>query len=226
MAPEERRDRPASYRYGAVLALVFALLVLQIAAPSANWSRAIALGLQGMALMVVVATSRERATVRRDRTAMLGAGVLAVVVGVAFGAVPSVIVYGLGAVMGAIVPIALIGGLIKLVRTKGVTVQVVAGALVIYLVVGLIFAWTIGAVAHSGGGPYFAQGTDGSQSERVYYSFTVLTTTGFGDLTAATQGGRAIAVVEMLLGQLYLVTVIGILVGDMASRRRGPGPGL
>jgi hypothetical protein len=226
MTPEESRDRPASFRYGAVLALVFALLVLQIAAPSTNWSRAIELGLQGMALMVVVATSRERETVRRDRTALLGAAVLAVVVGVAFGAVPTVIVYGLGAVMGAIVPIALVGGLIKLVRTKGVTVQVVAGALVIYLLVGLIFAWTIGAVAHSGSGPYFVQGTDGSQSERVYYSFTVLTTTGFGDLTAATQGGRAIAVVEMLLGQLYLVTVIGILVGDMASRRRGPGPGL
>ena len=83
--------------------------------------------------------------------------------------------FGLGAVMGAIVPIALVGGLIKLIRTKGVTVQVVAGALVIYLIVGLVFAWTIGVIAHAGGGPYFAQGTDGSQSERVYFSFTVLT---------------------------------------------------
>ncbi len=54
----------------------------------------------------------------------------------------------------------------------------------------------------------------------MYFSFTVLTTTGFGDLTAATQVGRALAVVEMLVGQLYLVTVIGIVVANFAGRRR------
>jgi hypothetical protein len=54
----------------------------------------------------------------------------------------------------------------------------------------------------------------------VYFSFTVLTTTGFGDFTAATSVGHALAVVEMLLGQLYLVTVIGILVGNLARQRR------
>ena len=53
----------------------------------------------------------------------------------------------------------------------------------------------------------------------MYYSFTVLTTTGFGDFTAATPVGHAMAVVEMLLGQLYLVTVIGVIVGDFAGRR-------
>jgi len=47
-----------------------------------------------------------------------------------------------------------------------------------------------------------------------------MTTTGFGDFTAAKSSGRALAVVEMLVGQLYLVTVIGVLVGDIASRRR------
>jgi hypothetical protein len=54
----------------------------------------------------------------------------------------------------------------------------------------------------------------------VYYSFTVLTTTGFGDLTAATPVGQALSVVEMLIGQIYLVTVIGVLVGNFAGRSR------
>jgi hypothetical protein len=54
----------------------------------------------------------------------------------------------------------------------------------------------------------------------VYYSFAVLTTTGFGDFTAAEPVGRGIAVVEMLAGQLYLVTVIGVLVGGLVGRRR------
>ncbi len=47
-----------------------------------------------------------------------------------------------------------------------------------------------------------------------------MTTTGFGDFTAATHVGRALAVVEMLVGQIYLVTVIGVLVGNFAGRRR------
>ena len=54
----------------------------------------------------------------------------------------------------------------------------------------------------------------------MYFSFTVLTTTGFGDLTPATSVGRALAVLEMLGGQLYLVTVIGVLVGGLVGRRR------
>jgi hypothetical protein len=55
----------------------------------------------------------------------------------------------------------------------------------------------------------------------VYYSFTVLTTTGFGDYTPEMSVGRAVAVLEMLTGQLYLVTVIGVLVGNFAGRREG-----
>lgn len=62
-------------------------------------------------------------------------------------------------------------------------------------------------------------GTSGTESERVYYSLAVLTTTGFGDLTAAHPVGRALAVLEMVVGQLYLVTVIGVLVGNLAARR-------
>ena len=69
-------------------------------------------------------------------------------------------------------------------------------------------------------GPYFASGTDATQSARVYFSFTTLTTTGFGDYTAAKRGGRALAVLEMLIGQLYLVTVITLLVGNLRRHRR------
>ena len=99
--------------------------------------------------------------------------------------------------------------------------QVVAGALTVYVLTGLIFAWLVSFVADVDTAAYFAQGGDATQGRRVYYSFTVLTTTGFGDLTPATPVGQALAVVEMLLGQLYLVTVIGVLVGVVAGRSRG-----
>ena len=53
----------------------------------------------------------------------------------------------------------------------------------------------------------------------MYFSFTTLTTTGYGDYTAALRGGRALAVLEMLVGQLYLVTVIAMLVGNLRRHR-------
>jgi hypothetical protein len=209
----------AEFRYGAVFVLVVALLVFVIVAPAGDATRAVVLALEGSALLVVVATSRERRAVRNARVRALGLIAAAAVTAVAFGAVPVPVVIATNGLLTFCILFALVGGLLRLVRLHGVTVQVVAGALTIYVLTGLIFAWLVSLVADVDAGAYFAQGGDAAQGARVYYSFTVLTTTGFGDLTAATPAGHALAVVEMLLGQLYLVTVIGVLVGDFAGRR-------
>jgi hypothetical protein len=219
-APALGAERPAEYRYGAVFACAAVALVFLVVAPAADWSRAVALALEGLALFVAVATSRARRRERRARAAAVGGGAALLVLGVAVGLVPAVAATGLSALAAVAASFAIVGGLVRLVRQRGVTLQAVAGALAIYLQVGLIFAWLVGFVAHVDSAPYFERHGDGTPSDRVYFSFTVLTTTGFGDLTAAQPVGRALAVVEMLGGQLYLVTVIGVLVGGLAGRRR------
>jgi len=208
--------RRAEFRYGAVFVLMVTLLVIVIIAPSGDATRAVVLGLEGAALLVVVATSRERRAVR-VRTLAVTAAI--VVTAVALGAVPVTVVVAVNGLLTFCILVALVGGLLRLVRLHGVTLQVVAGALTIYVLTGMIFAWLVSLAAAIGSTAFFAQGGDGSQGDRVYYSFTVLTTTGFGDLTAVTPVGHAMAVVEMLLGQLYLVTVIGVIVGDFDGRR-------
>jgi hypothetical protein len=210
---------PARYRYAAVFLLTLALLVFVIVAPAADWSRAVALLLESAALVVAVATSRARSEVRRARATTLAAIGGLGVAAVAAGLVPVWVTLALSGVLAVAIPLSLVRGLVRLVGTAGATLQAVAGALTIYLLIGLVFAWVIGFVTHVDGAPYFAGGTDGTEGERAYYSLTVLTTTGFGDFTAAQPLGRALAVVEMLVGQLYLVTVIGVLVGSMAQRR-------
>jgi hypothetical protein len=46
---------------------------------------------------------------------------------------------------------------------------------------------------------------------------------GYGDLTAATNVGRVLAVSEALIGQLYLVTAVALLVGNIGrGRHRRP----
>lgn len=211
--------KEAQFRYGIVFALVLALLMFQVLAPEADWARAVAIALAGAALTVAVATSRTRGSVRRMRSRIVALVALLVVVGVASGVLSQSVAFVVGALLLIAIPIALGGGLLRLIGTEGVTGQAVAGALAIYLVIGLVFASSVSFVERVGGGSYFAQPGPITNGDRVYYSFTVLTTTGFGDYTPATSVGHAIAVLEMLTGQLYLVTVIGILVGNFVRRR-------
>ncbi len=212
-------ERPAEFRYGAVLILTLVVVVFVIVAPADNWSNAVALALQSASLVVVVATSRVRADLRRNRVLAAACAASALVLAVALGRVPDGFMLLGGGILSIAVPLALVGGLARLVRAHGVTVQAVTGTLAIYLLVGLLFAWVIGFAGHVDPNPFFANGSEATPSSRTYYSFTVLTTTGFGDLTAATQVGHALAVVEMLVGQLYLVTVIGVVIGSFGRRR-------
>ena len=195
---------------------MLSLALFEIVAPDADWVRAVGIALAGAALAVAVGTSRARPPVRRARVLAVGLSALAIVIGIAVGLIDAGATFLITALLAASIPIALIGGLIRLIKDKGVTVQAVLGALAIYLMVGLLFAATIGFVAEVQSGPYFTQGSNVTNGDRVYYSFTIMTTTGFGDYTAATPVGHALAVSEMLLGQLYLVTVIGVLVGNYA----------
>ena len=215
----------AGFRFGVVFLLTLTLLVFVIVASDADWSRAVTCTLQWLALLAIVATSRARSGVRRPIAVAIVGLMTFTVVGEAAGALSDPVLFAISGALSAAIPLALIGGLIRLVRSHGVTPQAVAGALTLYLLLGLVFAWVIGFIAKVGDAQYFVQQANASTSQIVYFSFTTLTTTGFGDLSVATHLGRALAVVEMLLGQLYLVTVIGVLVGNFAGRsRQSPSP--
>jgi hypothetical protein len=217
----EPEHSAASYRYTGVLLVSVVLLVFVIVAPAEDWARAVAVALEAAALLIVVATSRVRGPVRRGRALAISVVAAVVVVGIATGVVSDAVGNLIAGLLAASIPVTLSTGLVRLVRRHGATVQAVAGGLAIYVLAGLVFAWIIGFVAAVGDSAYFVSGTDGSSGDRVYYSFTVLTTTGFGDYSAATDVGHALAVVEMLVGQIYLVTVLGILVSRVAT---GPRP--
>jgi hypothetical protein len=210
----------AQYRYGVVLALVVCAVVLSIGAPDGNVTRAAAFAIVGAALLVAICTSRERTVVLRRRALLGGTTIVVITVLTAVGALPRWVTLLAAAVMTLAVPATLAGGLLRLVRERGATVQAVAGGIAIYLLLGLAFASAIGFIEAVQSGQYFVQTANATASDRVYYSFTVLTTTGFGDFTAAHGAGRAIAVVEMLFGQIYLVTVISILIGRRLEQSR------
>ena len=128
-----------------------------------------------------------------------------------------------------------IGVLAAIARRVGsqpiVNAATILAALCVYLMLGIAFAAAYGFVAALDAGPGFTGavglGGDGTPIDRTYFSFTTLTTVGFGDIAAATDVMRMLAVTEAFTGQLYLVTVVALLVSNVGRERRryrGAGP--
>jgi hypothetical protein len=97
----------------------------------------------------------------------------------------------------------------------------VLGAISVYILLGLAFLFVYGAVAALGSGPFFAQGTDGTRALRLYFSYVTLATLGYGDYTPAGNLGHLLAVLEALVGQLYLVIVLTIMLTRLGQSHRG-----
>src|SRR5918994_4123289 len=111
-------------------------------------------------------------------------------------------------------------GVIRNLRAhQEVRLEAVMGVLSLYMLLGLLFAFVYGAIDRLGGGePFFGEAHDATVAHCVYFSFTTLTTAGFGDLTAQTDLGHTLTVFEALVGQIYLVTVVSLIVSNLGRR--------
>jgi hypothetical protein len=88
-----------------------------------------------------------------------------------------------------------------------------------YILLGMFFAFTFGAIYHISGN-FFANGASATVAHCLYYSFTTLTTVGYGDLTAASNLGHTLSISEALMGQIYLVTVVSLIVSNLGRGRQ------
>ncbi len=111
-----------------------------------------------------------------------------------------------------------------------ITEQSIYGALSAYMMIGLLFAAVYVAVwRFSPHPPFFSHGETEDTKTFQYFSFTTLTTLGYGDFTAAGDGGRAFAVLEAMIGQMFLATLVARLVAgfrwsDRAAARHASHP--
>jgi ion channel len=101
-----------------------------------------------------------------------------------------------------------------------VDLQSIYGALSAYLITGLMFAAFYAAIDHLTHSPFFANNQPASTQTFQYFSFVTLTTLGYGDFTAAQNGGRAVAVLEALAGQVFLATLVARLVAAYRTPAR------
>ena len=204
----------ASHSYGFVLLLIFVSFVFTAAGPdNATWGQGVLVLIQTATLVVALWTSG------LGRAAAL-LSVLLVAVGTTVAAVQILsggdTFTGATAILNALLLVTV--GVVIAVGVfdqRTVNRQSVLGAICIYLLIGMDFTFVYGAAAALGSGDFFAEGTDGTPSLRLYFSYVTLTTVGYGDYTPAGDLGHTLAIVEALLGQLYLVTVVAVIVSRL-----------
>jgi Ion channel len=211
--------------YGIVLVLVVLSFVVQEAAPDTDLTRVVVIWLQAATLAASVRIAGvSRPIVRLAAAVAALAAIAAPVLWVVEGSVgDGVTAIATGLLVG-VAPPAIAAGLSRdLLRSGEVTVETLSGVLAIYLLAGMFFSFLFAAVAALGDDPFFAEIADPARADFLYFSYTTLTSTGFGDLTAATNLGRTLTSIEALVGTIYLVTIVGLIVANLRPRRRDAG---
>lgn len=213
--------RPAVFRWGAVLLLLTASFTFAMVDPSGAWPPVVAALLQGGAVVAAVSTAqvdgRLRALALIAVTLTVGSALAAAFGGRSWSGARDTLSAGLL----LLVPVAVV---LEFRRDLTVTVQSVTAALCVYVVLGMTYASMASAVSNISGLPYFAGKASASSSDYEYFSFITLATVGYGDFVPALGVGRALSVLEGLTGQLYLVTVVALLVSRIGWSRPAAPP--
>ena len=100
-------------------------------------------------------------------------------------------------------------------REKEVTNNVIYGVIVVYLFIGVMWAfiYSLTESIHPGSFSIADGQINVGRSLFVYYSFVTLTTLGYGDITPLTAPANSITILEAITGQLFLAILIARLVG-------------
>ncbi|MGV8123206.1 MAG: ion channel [Candidatus Xenobiia bacterium LiM19] len=122
----------------------------------------------------------------------------------------------------------LVAVLIYVMREESVSFNQICGASSIYILFGAIWSilYFILEIRQSGAFRGIVHGHDTNflhsimniYTDFLYYSYTVLTTVGFGDIIPVSQQARALTNVEAIIGQLFLAILIARLVGIHISQ--------
>jgi hypothetical protein len=215
--PPQTRERA---RYGFLLLVTVGSLAVQGTVEPSALQRVVVTALAGASLLLAF------------RAARLSPRLIAFAGGIAVAALAVSIVRattgGIGegaalitnAALVALGPPAIAVGLVRDLRATGVVrIESLFGVLSLYVLIGMAFGFVYAAIDRLGGDPFFAGGT-ATVAHCIYFSFTTLATIGYGDFTAASNLGHTLSITEGLIGQVYLVTVVAVIVSNLRPARR------
>jgi hypothetical protein len=218
----ERASRSVTRRfstedaYGLLLGIIVLTFVLLSQVDPGRWTRLVVAPAVGAMLLLALYASRARSQLMR-------AAVIAVVVAFVIVIAESVLdseafagsIYLIYALLICITPVVIIN---RILRHPEVQVSTILGAVCAYMLIGMVFGFAyvlIGRVDP----PFFANHGPVDQFDYLYFSYACLTTVGFGDFVSRGDFGRSLSVLEAIVGQIFLVTLIARLVSQFGQRR-------
>src|SRR5262252_3398976 len=204
--------------YGSVLLLILFTYLFSVGV-TASWAASLVITVQIGTVWQVLRVSGARRSVRRAAAVLLVISAIAAAINLFVGkeTTGEGAVAFMSAVLYLIAPFSITRSLLF---RRAVDLQTVLGAIDIYLLVGMLFAFIyrfLGVIQPSA---FFGAAGDGKFPQDLFFSFTTLTTTGYGNLVPAGNPGQTFAVAEMLIGQLFLVTAVAKVINAYTPGRR------
>ena len=213
-----RRPFHFARSYAVVLVLVVVTYIVSVSVTEER-ATSIVLTVQLATVWFTLRISHARHGVRTIANIVL---VLAAIV-----AVVSYFVHNAGNQLGGISAVCCVLYLIApfsivrhLVFRPKVDSETLLGAVAAYLLIGMFFAFAYKAASEFGSVPFFGADGKGSLSEDLFFSFVTMTTVGYGNLVPAANPGQTLAVLEAVIGQLFLVVAVGKIISNVTLRRR------
>ncbi|WP_019504364.1 potassium channel family protein [Pleurocapsa sp. PCC 7319] len=104
--------------------------------------------------------------------------------------------------------------------SQEITIDTIRGGICVYLLIGFVWALLYGITASLDSNAFSQPIVEiESYGRAVYFSFTTLTTLGYGDIIPVSPLAKMLTNLEAIIGQLYPAILIAILVGSYISQR-------
>lgn len=138
--------------------------------------------------------------------------------------------YSYGKEQAGIHPIGLIFGILFIgytfvlivdlfMKAKEITSHLVFASVSAYLLMGVLWSFAYGIVLSFQPEAFSIEVAE--PYTLLYFSFVTLTTLGYGDVAPITQEARSLAILEAVVGQLYLAVIVARLVGVYITTQTG-----
>jgi hypothetical protein len=213
-----KRAEQVTDAFGLVLMLVVATFVLTSLIGNTGWGAVLIMAATAMTSIVALTSSHSPPHHVHIAIYLSAISLLLAIIAALSDAT---LWLNLGAILQVtLLTVAIVSVLVRVVTAAEVNARTILGAISVYMVLGLLFGVAYEAIARVQGTPFFEGAPPVHHGDYLFFSYTTLTTTGYGDLVPDGQPGEMIATFEMLIGQIFLVTLVA---GLVAVWRPGTG---